>query len=327
MNKLIHPFFETVSTLDSLWEKPTYPTAADPMWSTLFETGNELQKTNIARSWLWVFSREKQYHEQTRSRYITENFIEKNASWIKSIEPYLDASCFSKENLGDTALYLTYIFGKNKLEWGYHHDLWFGSPLAKLNILSQIDNDEKLRQSVRTDSLVHNRLWEALELPEATLKQHASVARLATEMGLFGHGSTSHIKEIHSKWCRLGYYGRHKTDEMSPYEIKQLEETHTFLQSQPPEVAKFVLIKLVRDVIHEDMPGNRYLYFISGQTKDSLTQENVYKALNSWLPLFEKDWLIGESLGMPIDDFMALQLVNDNKQNDSVLPNDLGINV
>lgn len=322
-----NPFLVSVTNKTSLWETPDYPDLEDPEWAQLFDAGTDMQKNNLARSWIWLYAQLRNNDEVQIPHYKKEEFFEKNNQWIRKVQPYLSADYFTQARLGKQCADLAKLFGKEPDSPSVTNELWFGKDERKLTLITESAENRLIAQELLCDERNYNRLWEVLKSSMATGLHHEIVAWNAIETGLRKWPSGTLDCKEHLQWHSLGYFAQYNTSLGLTDDDEKVTQLKGWVQEHEPELAINLMTKLFDFMLQEECPGCFFTSSAGLPFAEELSMDNVYEVLGTWLPSFKGQWLAAKGLGLDLTEARDLVLTSIHVNEPYVqVPDDLVLN-
>lgn len=330
-----HPYIVRTRALDTKWINPSsslssynahlLPQLVDEQWRSAFNDASDLQKHNLASAWLWSYAVKCERGEFDKYGKNKAWCLEKNATWIKQIEPYI-AHNIESELRSDETMYASIV---NRLLYrNYQKDvgrecknkLWFGTDAEKLEALVKASEDHELMQRLAQSEEMHNRVWEVTEIPSATPMHKQVIMYVIAMMGFMSEKTTPAINQSFLDWHRLGRLADQWAPQY-PNEEQKFKRLENFIHAQDPKLALPVFTRLV-ETLRAGGASLKGLTYPCGTVEfGRLDDENLYEVMNHWFPSFSQQWAVANTLGLSLSDAAEYVLAPDGVAKNTVKVN------
>jgi hypothetical protein len=282
------------------------PTLLDAQWGRAFEDAAMPQRENLARGWIWAFAVKKHLGKLDSYGRVESWCVERCASWIKKIEPYVPAEDHTDDLEEYKATCVGLLHRSDGVESAFLRTLWFGADEEKLSLLMTMPDDRKARRIVSASLTCHNRVFEIVALPGSNQQHEISAAYMAMKCGLARTSTTPAIDKKFDAWHQLGL-AIERAMPRYPNEEDALIKSRQFVEMQPPEITVPVFTRIVHEELNGEFgmarnslgslfwkPGNKDTDVVT------VRMGNIYTALADWFPAYREQWRAAASLGLSV---------------------------
>lgn len=321
-------------------------------WQPLWEQASEESKQTLAHAYLWAYSNFQDSNcPSTPEGYWNENIWTTHHSWFRQIEPYVDRSYVTKENLGHGHDYLSTIFGiardSDKIENKTLTKLWFGSLEDRTTALHAFANVIKDPPFFVTGNLIPTIAWAHLD-ESYDQQTHINALLLSYAAGRSCRRPPKECNSQQKAWTTLGFldYAGEKTsfsgkkgsdnkplsvddcwkDEFTKNNLMAPEQLLLELQNTPAPIAAAAIKSIIPKIgiKYEENAWAIYDHAYLGYLINNENGATDLELARLVMPSQENVWNIAELTDMPV--FDALNMIVSGKRqelHEKQLPPDL----
>lgn len=268
----IAEFVQLMSRQGKTWNPAAFFDANVERWLPVWENAHDDEKQALAHSYIWAHANfgDSRYPHDGHTRW-AENVWTGQYKWLREIQPYVDLTYITKENIGANYELLANVLGgstreSSDIEYIRLRALWHGNTKQRQHALVELLSNVDKAPFFATGNLIPVLAWDlAAETNDVHDIKNAILSSYFA--GRSGYKPPQDCTDVHRSWATLGYldyrcnkwgsYRKRKEDgstmsreeqwaeEFAAENIVQSDELILGLQASPAEPAALALKQLL----------------------------------------------------------------------------------
>lgn len=310
-------FFKQINQLTTAWEPPPRP--SENGWLEGFDDASELQKKNIANSWMWSLNNEFITSDDACKTIFLVSYYRTYAK----LGPYVDADKFRHHPYDGTFEAVTQRESPGR--WNNMsaeirdkflaacEEVWFNPHADKMKAYEKVLDAVHLadihgkRQMDRFYPILMKEVWSMLDKGNVTGEDWQKIATYLTVRGaLDGMNTgpcTQALAQLHQgrAWYMLALHAKYNNS----MDITSVAQYKSVVHATNPRAAALSLRAIIAQAYVSNAEGEHCLRPNTTLNTANEPSTDIYGMLREWLPTLTDYWNTAESLGITYHDALG----------------------